>query len=166
MDEKDENDFIPVTKKKGKKTVLPLTPPREPVQVVKVNESVESVKGGEAVESVEVNESVESVNGGEPVLKETVDVHQINVEENNQELDQNNEDADDSSDGEWITPASLAKKKELQRPKDLNLSVACITSDFAMQNVLLQMKLALVTVDGLHITHIKNWVLRCHACYK
>jgi len=43
---------------------------------------------------------------------------------------------------------------------------ACATTDFAMQNVLLQMKLELVSVDGMKIRRLKSWVQRCGACFK
>ena len=46
------------------------------------------------------------------------------------------------------------------------MSVACMTGDFAVQNVLLQMGLYLVSVDGARIERVKSWVLRCHACYR
>ncbi|KAI9209857.1 Nin one binding Zn-ribbon like-domain-containing protein [Polychytrium aggregatum] len=80
---------------------------------------------------------------------------------------------DEDDGGEWITPANISKFKaqnsglhaDHEREPE-NIPVACITSDFAMQNVLLQMGLRLISVDGFAITHIKNWVLRCHACFK
>lgn len=43
---------------------------------------------------------------------------------------------------------------------------ACTTTDFAMQNVLLQMGLILLSVDGMQIRRLKSWVLRCGACFK
>lgn len=46
------------------------------------------------------------------------------------------------------------------------LGAACMTSDFAMQNVLLQMGLNLVGIEGKRIEKVKTWVLRCHACFK
>nr|CAG8597268.1 11003_t:CDS:2 [Entrophospora candida] len=46
------------------------------------------------------------------------------------------------------------------------IGVACTTIDYSMQNVLLQMGLNLISVEGKRIKQIKNWVLRCHACYK
>lgn len=46
------------------------------------------------------------------------------------------------------------------------VSVGCMTADFAMQNVLLQMGLSLVGVEGKKIEKVKTWVLRCHACFK
>lgn len=36
----------------------------------------------------------------------------------------------------------------------------CVTTDFAMQNVLVQMGLPLLSVNGMTITSIKQWVLR------
>ncbi|KAJ8768461.1 hypothetical protein K2173_021614 [Erythroxylum novogranatense] len=44
-------------------------------------------------------------------------------------------------------------------------SVACITSDFAMQNVLLQIGLRLLAPGGMQIRQLHRWILRCHACY-
>lgn len=45
-------------------------------------------------------------------------------------------------------------------------SVASVTADFAMQNVILQMGLRLVTPNGMRIKRITKWVLRCSACFK
>ncbi|KAK4801814.1 hypothetical protein SAY86_000017 [Trapa natans] len=44
-------------------------------------------------------------------------------------------------------------------------SVACVTSDFAMQNVILQMGLRLLAPGGMQIHQLRRWILRCHACY-
>ncbi|KAF7810265.1 RNA-binding protein NOB1 [Senna tora] len=44
-------------------------------------------------------------------------------------------------------------------------SVACVTGDFAMQNVLLQMGLRLLAPGGAQIHQLHRWILRCHACY-
>jgi RNA-binding protein NOB1 len=43
---------------------------------------------------------------------------------------------------------------------------ACTTTDFAMQNVILQMNLELLSVDGIKVRKLKSWVQRCGACYK
>ncbi|PSC73917.1 RNA-binding NOB1 [Micractinium conductrix] len=46
------------------------------------------------------------------------------------------------------------------------VSTVCIlTADFAMQNVIMQMGLRLVTPDGRRITRLSRWVLRCTACF-
>ncbi|KAJ3394134.1 Nin1 binding protein [Lobulomyces angularis] len=71
--------------------------------------------------------------------------------------------------GEWITPSSLKKLKNGSSgklKKEKNLKVACMTSDFAMQNVILQMNMNLLSSDGVRITQVKTWILRCHACFK
>lgn len=76
---------------------------------------------------------------------------------------------DDASDDEgWITPEILAKEKQQKTDsgKAKIISVACMTDDFAMQNVLLQMKLPLISTDGMRIKRLKSWLLRCHACFK
>ncbi|KAL0580085.1 20S-pre-rRNA D-site endonuclease nob1 [Marasmius crinis-equi] len=90
------------------------------------------------------------------------------------------EDPSDSDDGEgeWITPTNvgLHKSRALDllpsdsgkkgKGKDEFISVGCMTADFAMQNVLLQMGLNLVGTEGKRIQRVKTWVLRCHACFK
>ena len=83
---------------------------------------------------------------------------------------------EDDDEGEWITTSNVAVHKS----RALNLLPAdkksdkankpihtgCMTADFAMQNVLLQMGLDLVSVDGQRIEKVKSWILRCHACFK
>uniref|UniRef100_M4BE36 C3H1-type domain-containing protein n=1 Tax=Hyaloperonospora arabidopsidis (strain Emoy2) TaxID=559515 RepID=M4BE36_HYAAE len=45
------------------------------------------------------------------------------------------------------------------------LAVACITTDFSMQNVMLQLGLRLLSADGMIIKRVKQWILRCIACF-
>ena len=42
--------------------------------------------------------------------------------------------------------------------------VVCVTADYAMQNVILQMGLRLCAPDGMRITRTRRWALRCTAC--
>jgi RNA-binding protein NOB1 len=84
----------------------------------------------------------------------------------------------DDGEGEWITPSNSAlhKSRALEMLPDADgrskakadtvISVGCMTADFAIQNVLLQMGLNLVNVEGKRIEKLKTWVLRCHACFK
>ncbi|KAJ2033764.1 20S-pre-rRNA D-site endonuclease nob1 [Coemansia sp. S16] len=77
--------------------------------------------------------------------------------------------------GDWITPQNVKQKqavsamgmKEAQGSNSTRTvtKVACVTSDFAMQNVMLKMGISLVTPDGVAITRLSTWVLRCHACF-
>ena len=45
------------------------------------------------------------------------------------------------------------------------VGVGCITTDFAMQNVLLQMGLQLMSADGMKVRRLKQWALKCEACF-
>lgn len=97
-----------------------------------------------------------------------------------QQLYDDPSDSDDGE-GEWITPQNvgLHKSRALDllpdddpnpkgkgKAKEELIGAGCMTADFAMQNVLLQMGLNLVSVDGKRIQKVKNYVLRCHACFK
>lgn len=44
-------------------------------------------------------------------------------------------------------------------------AAACVTTDYAMQNVLLQMNLPLLSLQGRVVRKVKRWVLRCAACF-
>ncbi|KAL2350649.1 Nin one binding Zn-ribbon like-domain-containing protein [Cryomyces antarcticus] len=83
-------------------------------------------------------------------------------------------DSMSGSDSEgWITPSNIRR----HQAKDTNVSVsqtaeqktiqvATITTDFAMQNVLLQMNLNLLSPTLQRVRHLKTFVLRCHACFQ
>ena len=65
------------------------------------------------------------------------------------EVPDDDDAADDESDDETVPFES---------------TVTSVTADYAMQNVILQMNLRLLTPDGMRITSLRRWVLRCHAC--
>ncbi|KAJ1655925.1 20S-pre-rRNA D-site endonuclease nob1 [Dispira simplex] len=81
------------------------------------------------------------------------------------------EEDDDDDDG-WITPSNLkAKNLEFSGGATATqitgpIPVACITADFAMQNVILQMGMKLGSLNGAHITQLRTQVLRCYSCFK
>ncbi|GAP90901.1 putative UPF0271 protein [Rosellinia necatrix] len=81
------------------------------------------------------------------------------------------EEEDDDEDG-WITPSNLKQhqiKDQLvqpEQPVQRVLKVALLTSDYAMQNVLLRINLNLVSPGLARITRVKTWVLRCHGCFQ
>jgi RNA-binding protein NOB1 len=79
--------------------------------------------------------------------------------------------AGDSNDGEgdWITPGNIREHQAREREQHttsppVNTSVGCITTDFTMQNVMLQLGLRLLSVQGYAITALRRWVMRCHGC--
>jgi RNA-binding protein NOB1 len=45
------------------------------------------------------------------------------------------------------------------------IAVACITTDFSMQNVMLQIGLRQLSTDGMLIKRVKQWILKCIACF-
>ncbi|KND91837.1 20S-pre-rRNA D-site endonuclease nob1 [Tolypocladium ophioglossoides CBS 100239] len=82
------------------------------------------------------------------------------------------EDDSDDEDG-WITPSNVKKHQAKDagtaipaQPAQKTLQAAILTSDYAMENVALRMNLNLVTPSLARITHLKNWVLRCHGCFQ
>nr|CAB3264386.1 RNA-binding protein NOB1-like [Phallusia mammillata] len=80
--------------------------------------------------------------------------------------DEQADDEEEDTDG-WITPGMLQEMKEeqLEDLQEQDTSVACLTTDFAMQNVLIQMNLQVLSVDGMRIKTARSYVLRCHACF-
>jgi RNA-binding protein NOB1 len=81
-------------------------------------------------------------------------------------------ESEGSDDEGWITPSNLKKHQEKDgtassepQTEQKVMQVATITSDFAMQNVLLRMNLNLLSPSLQRIRQLKTWVLRCHACF-
>jgi rRNA maturation endonuclease Nob1 len=50
-------------------------------------------------------------------------------------------------------------------PVPERVRVSLFTTDFSMQNVSLQLGLFILSAQGLVVTQIRRWVLRCMACY-
>ncbi|XVF52875.1 hypothetical protein PTKIN_Ptkin05aG0053700 [Pterospermum kingtungense] len=88
-----------------------------------------------------------------------------NVELVNEELDQleMSSQTDETVDASYADDVSSEQSWMLRSLSES--SVACVTGDFAMQNVLLQMGLRLLAPGGMQIRQLHRWVLKCHACY-
>lgn len=83
------------------------------------------------------------------------------------------EASEEDSDSEgWITPSNIKKKQaesllssaETGAPNK-TMQAAIMTTDFAMQNVILQMNLNLLSGSLQRVQHLKTFILRCHACF-
>ncbi|KAG6511502.1 RNA-binding NOB1-like protein [Zingiber officinale] len=72
--------------------------------------------------------------------------------------------ADESTETTYIDDQSSEQSWMLKSLSES--SVACVTSDYAMQNVLLQIGLRLLAPGGMQIRQLHRWVLKCHACNK
>ncbi|KAG7823723.1 hypothetical protein KL909_003120 [Ogataea angusta] len=81
--------------------------------------------------------------------------------------------SDSEDEGEWITPDNIVEemlKDENERVEaeksTSKIKVALVTGDFAVQNVSLQIGLNLMNaMSGLQIQRVRNYMLRCHACF-
>merc|ERR1711892_859672 len=70
-----------------------------------------------------------------------------------------------------ITPGNLKNKKEvyagIDEGKDpQKVMVACMTTDFAMQNVCKQLGLNIIGTNGMMIKETRTWILRCYGCLR
>ncbi|XP_064640984.1 RNA-binding protein NOB1-like isoform X2 [Lineus longissimus] len=91
------------------------------------------------------------------------------LEETDSESEEEDDDDDDDDDDGWITPQNIASVKKTMKntnEEESKVTVGCLTMDFAMQNVLLQLGLNVISVDGMLIKRTKSYVLRCYACNK
>ncbi|KFB42546.1 hypothetical protein ZHAS_00010257 [Anopheles sinensis] len=83
--------------------------------------------------------------------------------------DEEDDGGDEEDDEGWITPANIAQVKRgygMTYSEEVPSVVACITADYAIQNVLKQLGLQLATMDGYVITETRTYILRCYACFK
>lgn len=89
-------------------------------------------------------------------------------DETESEEEQNSEEEADNDEG-WITPGNISNVKKnfgAEVLEEQEVEVACITTDFAMQNVLKQMGLNVTALDGRIIKHMRTFILRCYTCFK
>jgi len=152
---------------------------------VDVEEAIQSIVKGIEPECKEAGNKnslkneleVDSCSTGEEM--HTADEYLGDYDENYHDAEEYEEsDSEEGSDGAtssddgggWITPGNLKEKKRQMGalpPENVpKIKVACMTTDFAMQNVLKQLGLQIMSVNGLIIKQTKTWILRCYACYK
>lgn len=79
------------------------------------------------------------------------------------------EEEDDDEVG-WITPQNIKSAyRKMGMEKEVpsrDCKVACLTTDFSVQNVMMQMGMRVIGVDGLLIKSLRSYVFRCFACFK
>lgn len=115
--------------------------------------------------------SAENVSDNEDSSAERFDALLISAlqnAENNSQMEVVDEEEDDGVG--WINCDNLEEQLAIDSggqdasPEDEN-RVGCVTTDFAMQNVLLQMGINLVSIDGRRvIKKVRRYVLRCQSC--
>lgn len=102
------------------------------------------------------------------------EILQAVVNEKTPDTNAESEEEDPDCDDEWITSGNLQKylhatddtghKNDTVEDKSRKISVKVATSDFAMQNVLMQMGIPVVSLEGIEIRKIKRFKLRCDGC--
>lgn len=122
----------------------------------------------------EVNETIQKLDGLE--INEEEENQQVNQEgQQSQDLSEDYDDSDD--DGDWIDQDNLlqemikdtGEKIENQSLSNSATKIKCAlsTQDFAVQNVSIQIGLNLMnTLSGLQIKRVRNYMLRCYACFR
>lgn len=163
------------------------TEPAEKITVAKVPETAEQVNErltafftpGSVVDAdaAEVQTTDEQLD----LVQEELETVEISVEPENtddvmalenvasEEDTESDEDEDDEDNGEWITPNNIKTVKKnfnLDIHEDDIKPVACMTSDFAIQNVLKQIGLNVASPNGKIIKDMRTYILRCYTCFK
>lgn len=127
----------------------------------------EAACGGETLEEKMAKVEI----SGLEAIPSSLEVEEAEPEESEATESQ---DSSDSDDGEWITPSNINKIRKEEVAANLvaetqegPIFTACATSDFAMQNILLLLPITLIspTSPYLRIQTVKQWLLRCHACF-
>ena len=173
--EKEEDVFVDAPKPKGAWGI--------PVVAASTQEKIyEEAKPAEQAAKVElpepkIEEQDEEVKKAENAFELLSLEHAVNpaapaTAETEANIPDEIEYSDDDDDEGWITPANIKKVQEKEQNIDkktekapLVMQAACITADFAMQNVLLRMNLNLLSNNLGRVRTLKTWVLRCHACF-
>uniref|UniRef100_UPI0037E81498 RNA-binding protein NOB1 isoform X2 n=1 Tax=Semicossyphus pulcher TaxID=241346 RepID=UPI0037E81498 len=114
-------------------------------------------------------DGVSTSESGLEVSKEEQEDQSDDEDKENEPEDEEEEEEDEEDDGGgWITPSNINQVKldsgDWTAPADVK--VGCLTTDFAMQNVLIQIGLHVLSVNGMLIKQARNYILRCHACFK
>lgn len=96
---------------------------------------------------------------------------EVMEDEEEEEGEENGDDEEEEEDDVgWITPQNISQvRQQMGRGEEVSLEgvrVGCMTTDFAMQNVLIQIGIPVISVNGMLIKHAKSFVLRCHDCFK
>lgn len=147
----------------------------ETIDDLKCSEISEDDSEEEHTAESDVDEDKEEVDPSTVLVR----VQELSLDCNNSNTDEgsdsyqgdsgDSDNEDDSDGGGWITPDNIAlakKKMNAEFEEEKEVTVACITTDFAMQNVLKQIGLHVSSVDGRVIKQLRTFILRCYACFK
>jgi RNA-binding protein NOB1 len=100
--------------------------------------------------------------GGNQTAEDCKKIKGFHEGDSDSDEDLQEESDEESDDDDWITPENIEEEIEQEEEPDF---VACLTTDFAMQNVLLKMDLGRVGTEGRKITNARKYILRCTGCF-
>lgn len=160
----------PVEQPTVEETVQPAETVAEPVTETKDETPAESTETTQTPATTSAPSATETL---EPAKESAPQTSGEKADESIDAVEEASEDEASDDEGGWITPSNLKKHQHASSgaalpsaPVQKTLQAAVLTSDYAMQNVALRMNLNLVAPSLVRITHLKNWVLRCHGCFK
>lgn len=83
----------------------------------------------------------------------------------------NDESDDDEENGHWITPENIHEMaadgtRTAKGAEVFSGGMACVTSDFAMQNTLMHLGVPILGTAGMRIRELRTWLLRCTGCFR
>jgi len=140
------------------------------VEEVEVDEKNKEIldKKEEEVKPIDTEEE-ELGEKGKEVKKE------VNKDEEDKPINPNlwaeNKDYDTDDEDGWINPDNfdhlVLGKEELEKVETLkDIGVFIMTTDFAMQNIILQIGIPLLAIDEFSIKRVKTYILECYTCWK
>lgn len=116
----------------------------------------------------EILAPVKSNDADKPAVEENDDDDEED-DESDASSDCTDSDGDESDLTSWITPGNLVEVKSLygkDAAEEQEVRVACMSTDYAIQNVLKQINLNIAALDGRIIRNMRTYILRCYACFK
>lgn len=119
-------------------------------------------------EDSDIQKEIEMINLEDPNNEGGDILQQTETDDFNDEDFEDQEESDDEG-GEWITSENIKNVKKrmgFEETEEKETEVACMTTDFAMQNVLKQIGLNVSAMDGRIIKEVRKFILRCYTCYK
>uniref|UniRef100_A0A671LN08 RNA-binding protein NOB1 n=1 Tax=Sinocyclocheilus anshuiensis TaxID=1608454 RepID=A0A671LN08_9TELE len=122
-----------------------------------------------AADAITVTDKLESVDlSADSQLAESEEHDGSNEDQHEEEEESSDEEEDGDDGGGWITPSNI---KQVQMDAGnwgptADVKVGCVTTDFAMQNVPIQIRLHVLSGNGMLIKNTRSYILRCHACFK
>ncbi|KAI1183783.1 Nin one binding Zn-ribbon like-domain-containing protein [Nemania serpens] len=166
-----EETTMPEESEKVEEERAEVTPSSDPIEATEPPvEQTQPIIEPET-ETETVTQTLESLSLEQPTPP-TIDVVTETEDKTTEDTSPQEEGAEDNDDEGWITPSNLKKHQAKdqhvlpEQPVQRVLKVALLTSDYAMQNVLLRINLNLVSPGLARITRVKTWVLRCHGCFQ